>query len=139
MLKELKQMTLNLLLFFLFPLTLFAITDEQMCEVKMNKWHGRSPTDKTYALQHITKKPFRGFFIPYQEGGPYPLSLILETNTTKFFYTEDCDICGLIVSCSKGKVGKGGGELVILNSGHRMNCNDLPGMPAIDILYSACH
>lgn len=74
----------------------------------------------------------------YQEGGPYGLSLVLETKVAKYFYTEDCDICGLIISCSKGKVGKGGGELVLFKEEHRMNCADLPNISPVDRLYSAC-
>ena len=60
----------------------------------------------------------------FGEGLPTYLSLVMQTEKEKYYYTEFCDICADILVCDLET-----GKIRGLVSGHSASCGDLPKVP----------
>jgi hypothetical protein len=69
----------------------------------------------------------------YSEGVPTRASIVLETNSKVYFYSENSDISATLYACdmSSGKISE-------YTNGHSLSCEDLPTVDAHNVIYSDC-
>jgi hypothetical protein len=69
----------------------------------------------------------------YSEDGSTRASIVLETKTTVYFYTETSDESAALYSCDKTN-----GSVKALFQAHDIECSDLPSVAAAQVIYSSC-
>jgi hypothetical protein len=70
----------------------------------------------------------------YSEDVAHRASIVLETTSQVYFYTEDCDEGATMYVCEKSNA-----RVSEFKTDHTLSCADLPATSAGDIIYSSCN
>jgi hypothetical protein len=70
----------------------------------------------------------------YSEDAPTRASIILETHSQVYFYSEDCDESATMYVCEKSSA-----SVSEYKTAHTLSCADLPATSASDVVYTSCN